>query len=165
MSFVDVNVFPAVRRWKFHEIAMEMLSLLVRYDTACSVQTVRVFVENTVHDSLQVRKVSMERVVYDKFLTSDAMQGYIICGALRLRGRMSYARSREPGFESSSLMFRTLGRCPNSLSCINECHVFDSDGNMRVNSKGMFLCSSVCSKRVTVHLLGQSRSLRQQLLK
>ena len=67
VSFVDVNVFPAVRRWKFHEIAMEMLSLLVRYDTACSVQTVRVFVENTVHDSLQVRKVSVERVCCDNF--------------------------------------------------------------------------------------------------
>ena len=128
VTFVDVNVFPAVRRWKFHEIAMEMLSLLVRYDTACSVQTVRVFVENTVHDSLQIRKVSVERVVYDNFLTSDAMQGNILCGALQLSVcRMSYSRSREPGFESSSLMFRALGRCPHSLSCINECLVLDSD--------------------------------------
>jgi len=37
---------------------MEMLSLLVRHDTPSSPQTVRIFVKNTVHDSLQIRKVS-----------------------------------------------------------------------------------------------------------
>ena len=68
VTFIDANMFLAIRRWKFHEIAMEMLSLLVRYDSACSVQTVRVFVDNTVHDSLHVRKVSAGRVIISKTL-------------------------------------------------------------------------------------------------
>ena len=51
-------------------------------------------------------------------------------GARWLSGRMPGSQSREPGFESPLLSFRSLGslfspRRPSSLSCINECLAID----------------------------------------
>ncbi len=44
-------------RWKFHQIALEMLCLLVRHDIRLPQNAVRVFAKNLVHDTIQIRKV------------------------------------------------------------------------------------------------------------
>ena len=45
-------------QWKFHKVALEMLSLLVRHDARLPTSAVELFVNNTVNSTINVRKVT-----------------------------------------------------------------------------------------------------------
>lgn len=47
------------RMWKFHQIALEMVSLIIRHDVPVPQRIVNLFVSNVNHDSLNVRKVGV----------------------------------------------------------------------------------------------------------
>ena len=45
------------RTWKFCQIGMELLMLLLRHDTPTPVCAVQLIAESCIHDSLSIRKV------------------------------------------------------------------------------------------------------------
>lgn len=47
------------RRWRFSQICIRLLSLLVRFDVAPPTCLVKMFTQNLIHDSLAIRKVRL----------------------------------------------------------------------------------------------------------
>lgn len=46
------------RNWRFQQMGLEMLELLIRHDVPFPANGVRIFVKNMLHDMLLIRKVS-----------------------------------------------------------------------------------------------------------
>ena len=53
----NVLSYSIYRRWKFSQLAMEMLTLLLRHDVELPPSAVALFTKRIVDDTLQVRKV------------------------------------------------------------------------------------------------------------
>jgi hypothetical protein len=64
LSFIlTFVVFHTCRRWRFSQICIRLLSLLVRCDVDPPTCLVKLFTDNLVHDSLAIRKVSLQFII------------------------------------------------------------------------------------------------------
>ena len=51
------------RAWKFHQVSLELLALLIRYDIRPPAQAVQLFVENMTNATINLRKVNSDFIV------------------------------------------------------------------------------------------------------
>ena len=51
------RVFALYRQWRFTEVSMKLLAMLIRHDTLYPVKGVQLFANALVHDALNIRKV------------------------------------------------------------------------------------------------------------
>ena len=52
-------LFLCIRQWRYSQIAIHFLLMLIRHDHPLPIEAVRMHTHNLVHDALKVRKVRM----------------------------------------------------------------------------------------------------------
>ena len=65
--------YAIYRRWKFSQLAMEMLTLLLRHDVELPPSAVSLFTKRIIDDTLQVRKVGTN------FLGTRPTRLFVVC--------------------------------------------------------------------------------------